>query len=104
MYVEHKEAGEHEQPYREICEEAKLLLKSAEMIEDRGWCQGNFEDKQGRMCLMGALKAAAPGMEAMGAYIRLRDYLGGSVMSWNDGTCQSQDEAVAKLRAAALGG
>ncbi len=37
---------------------ARLLEAAALELEVRGWCQQNSEDDQGRVCAIGALKAA----------------------------------------------
>jgi hypothetical protein len=38
---------------------ALTLARAAGIIEERGWCQGNYEDEGGAVCLMGAVAKAA---------------------------------------------
>ena len=37
---------------------AVLLRKAADLIEERGWCRGQYEDVAGRVCATGALVCA----------------------------------------------
>lgn len=37
---------------------ADVLERAAEVIEERGWCQSKIEEVDGRVCLIGSIKAA----------------------------------------------
>lgn len=37
---------------------SELLEKAHDVIVERGWCQNSFEDREGRVCALGALAAA----------------------------------------------
>lgn len=39
----------------------ELFDKAVEVLEQRGWCQGKLEATDGRVCAVGALRAAAWG-------------------------------------------
>lgn len=94
-------------------EVGRVLMKAAEIIRERGWCQNRFEDSAGRVCAMGALKVAA-GMPAdiMGAVLppaafkardRLQNHLNGrGPHKWNDDADRTADEVIAALESAAL--
>jgi len=38
---------------------AELLLKAADLLEEQGWCRGNYRNSAGHHCAVGALKEAA---------------------------------------------
>jgi len=88
---------------------AKLLLKAAVLIEERGWCQHEAKDTEGRLCVHGALYYA--NNESVNDLLRASaDRFDASLPpnmltpQWNDMPCRIKDEVVAKLRAVALGG
>lgn len=92
---------------------SRLLLKAAELIEERGWCQRQQEDAKGRLCILGALHYAEGGspMTPFGAVAynarnRLMDVLGIWMLGrdWNDKPGRTAAEVIAKLRAVALSG
>lgn len=98
----------------ELDEASLLLLKTAGVIEERGWCQNSYGDKQGRLCILGAMRVALKlplrdfcgaippaGDEAMD---RLSRHIGNRPHKWNDAQGRTQAEVVAKLRAVALSG
>jgi hypothetical protein len=99
---------------------AGLLLTAADLIEERGKARGVFQDTNGCLCAVGALRLAAFGVAdgvlppdsemygrarlALGAQIELlapEHRLGGSVsvVLWSDASTKA--EVVAGLRAAA---
>lgn len=41
-----------------------VLLKAAELLGEKGWCQGQSIDNDGRMCAVGAIRSA--GQELLG--------------------------------------
>lgn len=89
----------------------QILERAAALIEQRGWCQLHFEDKDGRLCLDQALRLASQDVEHEWRHevrTQARALLyplisGSSVVLWNDAPRRTQDEVVAKLREAAAG-
>lgn len=49
-------------PYRTTI--ATVLWQARNHLQDRGWCTGALRDEQGAVCLMGAIRAAAPSPDA----------------------------------------
>jgi hypothetical protein len=39
----------------------EVLLRAADLIEERGHCHGRYQDKSGRLCASGAMRLAALG-------------------------------------------
>ncbi len=94
--------------------ETEIFLSAADYMRNHGWCQGVAVDRDGRVCLIGAVSRAAgayPGAypdnmdKAYSRYReaveRLESYLGMSAAAWNDGYCQSEEQAIQKLIEAA---
>jgi hypothetical protein len=89
------------------------LLKAASHIEDHGWCQNTVRTTEGRVCVAGAIFAVTnndanpdPLRNCMFAAFRVAIGCapdGGGIPNWNDQPGRTKDEAVAKLRAVALG-
>lgn len=83
----------------EVDETGQLLLRAADYMQKHGWCVGGFENAKGEVCIFGAI------MKTGGRYTdaswRLNCYLDEHSTSWNDIVCQSKEQAVAALRAAA---
>jgi hypothetical protein len=79
----------------------RILLGAAEIIEQRGWCQGDFQDGNGRVCMLGAISissVSSPMGEAGNAIVLLGLK---SVTQWNDTPGRTKEEVVARLRTAA---
>lgn len=84
------------------------LLKAADIIEERGWCQGNWKNGQGQLCILAALETATtergrpnslrPAIVAVKARIGIAN---GSLAQWNDSPFRTKDEVLAALRSAA---
>ncbi|MGW0920113.1 DUF6197 family protein [Streptomyces sp. NPDC002755] len=76
-------------PYRTTV--ATTLWRARNHLADRGWCTGALRDEQGAICLMGAIRVAAPSgrladnaMDVLLEAIR-RDFPRAvSVPAWND--------------------
>jgi hypothetical protein len=87
----------------ELDETGKVLMRAAEIVRERGWCQLDYEDDQGRVCAAGALYAAS-GDEwpyvAMGRR-RLAASLGRAVETWNDVPGRTKEEVIEALERAA---
>jgi len=75
-----------------------ILLRAAEILEERGWCQGHYRHG-GAFCAMGAIKEAAPlNSEAMNALDALSRRVEPHVAAWNDHPSRTASEVIAKLR------
>jgi len=84
-------------------EVSKLLNDAADVLVSSGWCQGYYNDDQGRHCLVGALyQAADQDWETVkDAKERVRGYVGRNPLSWNDAKGRTQRQVVDVLRSAA---
>jgi len=91
-----------------------LLLKAAEEIERRGWCQ-EASTHNGAVCMEGAMLCADGkkpteffGGTSYIAFYRVCDAIKpegfAAPHEWNDQPGRTKEEVVAKLRAVALGG
>jgi hypothetical protein len=87
----------------------RVLLRAAEIIEERGWCRAAYIEN-GRLCAVGAIATAAEGNafslapRVERAIRSFNDFIGGSVRieAWNDAPGRTQSEIVNALRSAAL--
>lgn len=97
-------------------ETAEILNKAADVIAERGWHRGAYENPHdGGVCAMGAMcvaaglppRAIAISCEAEAlddvfeAERHLRRFLGAGVTEWNDEIAENPDEVAAALREAA---
>ena len=84
----------------------KLLLDAADYMDRHGWCTKFFELEDGSVCLVGAIRAVThprAAVERDRVLMRLKRHLGTSaIVDWNDAVCQSKEQAVEALRAAAF--
>ena len=90
----------------ELDEASKVLLRAADLIEDRGWCQRALEDDMGRYCAIGAI-LQVPGTtdeRSVAATRLMKSICERDVAVWNNAPGRTKEEVVAKLRAVALGG
>lgn len=85
----------------------KILLESADLIEEKGWCQGAPYNSRGEHCMLGAVSAVTArkyaiidGREATG---RLKRRLGESPALYNDTAGRTKRQVLATLRAVAKG-
>ncbi len=89
-----------------------LLLKAAELVEERGHNQGWYEGDNGSLCILGALEVASgeepfsmseillPLHHGCGLAHDLRPFALG-VIRWNDAPGRTKAEVVQALRNAA---
>lgn len=90
---------------------AGVLRAAARYIEEHGWVQGIVQDREGRVCAVGALGKVLPARTADSddalyyearalADERARERAGGwgSVVAFNDSLGRTQAEVVALLR------
>lgn len=96
-----------------------VLLKMAELLMEHGWCQGTYEDTEGRLCVMGAFLRTlelddtwpvddeweTPYYLGLQAFERsISPEMGGQAgelwdaADWNDRPGRTRDEVVARLR------
>lgn len=86
--------------------DAQVLRRAAALIERRGWCRGEFQDVEGRVCLEFAL-LCAQGREATEARRLVEEELAGRgsagqpLVAWNDHHAAGELEVLDVLRAAA---
>ena len=90
-----------------------MLLRAAEIIEERGWCQ-EYQDTAGRVCVGRAIMLAL-GLKSGWAGNEqeriVRHRLGfsaarfpsGALANWNDAPDRTDAEVIARLRSAARG-
>ena len=84
---------------------ANPLERAARIIEQRGWCQNDFVDPRGGVCLDFALLVSDPesneaARRVVEAELRRRGQPG-NVVRWNDHPERSREEVVELLRTAA---
>jgi hypothetical protein len=96
-----------------VDEDAAVLLRAAEIIEERGWCQ-EYPDAAGRVCagraimLALGLKSGWAGNEQE-RIVRHRLgfsaawFLSGALANWNDAPGRTAAEVIDRLRSAARG-
>lgn len=73
---------------------AQTLLKAADIIRERGWCQNTLEDDDGHVCAVNAIILA--GGLGSGASGLVRDFVGaGSLVGWNNAPERTAEEVIA---------
>lgn len=69
------------------------------VIEEFGWCRGRSEDDYGRVCAVGALRAATGiwtgTVSGIPGHRTLREVIGGSVIMYNDLVATSKEDVLA---------
>ncbi len=89
---------------------AKLLLKGAALIEERGHNKGGYE-KEGRLCFRGSLNMAATGNSVWGTplcdeasvkFLRVIEPGPGGWLKWNDVPERTADEVISAMRRVAF--
>ncbi len=107
MYLDQKREGEVHVDYV-----GELLWKAADIIVEKGWCQGTASNKEGNVCAIGALTWATyelfgPGglAEDCKYYLPAVNRLcmkinDSSIPCWNDAPGRTKQEVVAALRSA----
>jgi len=86
--------------HREYTAVQQSCLEAAEYIRTYGWCQGTFQNQQGRVCILGAVRGTATAVPYNNYYIHLSKALQNPV-SWNDTPSRTVEEVIAALEAAA---
>lgn len=83
-----------------------------DVLNKRGWCQGDMEDLEGRVCLMGAFNKAAPWVtrsyEVESFYLKVVHYLNErydtSIACFNDAPGRSLEDIMMVLKEVASDG
>lgn len=82
----------------------RVLTSAAQLIRERGWIQGTFDDATGALCLWGAVRTASHDLggddaedAAMGVLLGRIDYRTYSVHQWNDASGRTVDEVLRLL-------
>lgn len=101
----------------------QVLERAADLIEERGWAQGQYEDPDGCLCTIGAVRVAIAGSVNLNDFTPdqgrllkrcwpvlderiaatnpdnwVGPYRGPVVADWNDTYAKTADEVVAVLR------
>ena len=91
-----------------IPEDARILLRAADEIRERGWYQGWFEGPNGEVCMLGAIQCARRGATSVWRnednsitrllcmHLKCR-----GVSSWNDAPDRTKDDVIAAFEGAA---
>ena len=85
---------------------SEVLRKAGDVLRERGWCQGDFGDAAGRVCVYGCIGVAINGVpEDQEGSRPYSHYLEAAVDSiwaeiWNDKTGRTEDDARVALDAA----
>jgi hypothetical protein len=82
----------------------RVLTRAAQLIRERGWIQGDFDDETGALCLWGAVRTASHDLGGETAELDamdvLRDRIGDrdvSVPMWNDARGRTVGEVLRLL-------
>jgi hypothetical protein len=78
-----------------------LLLKAADILEQRGHTKNRLEDEQGRVCMGGALYKAAQGIrygDVGEACRKLHESCGGDFVGFNNAPETTIKDVLAKMR------
>lgn len=91
-------------PPVEVDERAVILLRAAELLRQRGWCQGAGSPHSGPICILQAVGIARDGSDAYSwadmATLHVVDPAlneCGDVFTWNDGLRAGSDEKVIRV-------
>lgn len=79
----------------------KVLLNAAQYIRDHGWCQHVTRDRQGRVCLSGALYRNAEEPDYTNAAYAVYALIKENLAEWNDTPGRTEQEVIAVLEKAA---
>ena len=83
-----------------------VLSGAADLLTTEGWCQGEYKNQDGELCLIGAIKAFTPDSYARrsAAYDYVRKAIkhpdNQFLSDWNDEPRRSAGEVIAVLRKA----
>lgn len=79
---------------------AAVFTAAADLLERDGWCQGEYEDGEGRRCAAGAISCVTTGDDDAYALARgaLRAATNGRIAIWNDDPARTKAEVIGLLR------
>ena len=80
----------------ELTEAEKTLLRAADYIEKRGWCQNIDEMEDGRVCALRALSCVAGHVVAAAEELERR--IKRDLVHWNDDPNRTKEEVIATMR------
>jgi hypothetical protein len=86
---------------------AATLRRAAQIVRERGWTQGRYEEEDGRMCVEGAMslahgyQAPAGNCDVVADLFALRQVTLENVVDWNDAPERTAEDVIAALEAAA---
>lgn len=87
---------------------SEVLLKAADTLAERGWCQGGLSDAQGRYCAIGAIRKVTNwslGKDARSAVHRLMDHIETDqyygIADWNDAPERTAEDVILAMKRAA---
>lgn len=94
---------------KHVVAEAEVYEQAADLIDQRGWAQGQFVDCDGKICAEGALNLAAFGevdpWSGEYRWTEVSKHIGeqvgkeyGCICDWQDETGRRQEEVTATLR------
>lgn len=82
----------------------EIIDKAIEVIEQQGWCQGDYVNDEGNVCMIGALRIAATNHRAavnkVAEAIERETGLYYSVPEYNDYFAKSAEDAILMLKKA----
>lgn len=94
-------------PKKDLSQTSQDLLAAADYIERHGWCQGKMIDKDGRVCVVGALASVITAIPAIRAprikvaQQALVSQLRMPVTIWNDQPGNTQEKVLKLLKTVA---
>lgn len=85
-----------------------ILNGAADVLDEKGWCQGRYQNDKGEYCPAGAMIHYADslleleGVKGVDIAMRiLHDEVNNYVTSWNDKPERTKEEVISALRSAA---
>lgn len=85
----------------ELDEVGKCLLDAREYIRKHGWCQGEFFDQKGQVCLAGAIIKIKSGIQTESkAFVRVQQ-IEKNIAFYNDSPDRTKEEVMDLLEKAA---
>jgi hypothetical protein len=80
----------------------RIITVAADYLQAHGWCQQGYQDCEGRVCILGAIRhqTARCGHMFVKVVERIETKHGINIVSFNDDQCKSKKQALAFMRAA----
>jgi hypothetical protein len=90
----------------------EILDRAADLIDERGWCQGTYQDSAGGLCIDAATAVAAMGRldilraiknsSFVDATLAVVEAVDATTFKWNDAPERTQEEVTSTMRAVAI--